>query len=219
MELSGQQSTLLTVSEELPFRHKTSQYSTEHYMPKRLPWRKGWLLKKSLTLLLAVCVIGISAGIFLYKDRITEFRDYGYLGAFLANLISNATVFLPVPSGLIVIALGAFLSPLLVGVAAGAGAAIGEMSGYLLGYSGRAVIRNSKTYERSVLWLKRWGAVTIFVFAVTPLPFDLAAIAAGALRFPLWKFLIACWLGKTTLSLAIALAGAWGWKIAVPYLS
>lgn len=67
----------------------------------------------------ALLVIAITIGIFSYRDKIVEFRDYGYLGAFLANLASNATIFLPVPGGLIVVALGSFLSPFLVGLAAG----------------------------------------------------------------------------------------------------
>jgi len=51
-----------------------------------------------------------------------------------------------------------------------------------------------------------------------PLVFDLAGIAAGALRFPLWKFILLCWLGRTILYIFIALSGAWGWEIILPYL-
>ena len=39
--------------------------------------------------------------------------------------------------------------------------------------------------------------------------FDVAGAAAGILRFPLWKFLVACFLGKTPKSILVALAGAW----------
>jgi membrane protein YqaA with SNARE-associated domain len=52
--------------------------------------------------------------------------------------------------------------------------------------------------------------MTIFFLSAAPLFFDLAGIAAGALRFPIWKYFIACWLGRTVLYLAIAWAGAMG---------
>lgn len=218
-ELGEQHQGVLTASQELLSERPPNRWAIEHLLVAWLRLRKDQLIKGFLTFLPVLCVIAITVGIFLYRDEIVEFRNYGYLGAFLANLVSNASVFLPVPGGLIVVALGAFLSPLLVGLAAGTGAAIGEMSGYVLGYSGRVVLKDNKAYDRSVLWLKKWGVLTIFVFAVTPLPFDLAAIAAGALRFPVWKFLLACWVGKSLLSIAAALAGAWGWEIVVPYLS
>ena len=86
------------------------------------------------------------------------------------------------------------------------------MTAYLLGYSGRTVVENTRFYKQAVRWLNKWGSLTVFVFALTPLPFDVLGIAAGLLRFPLWKFFIAAWLGKTVLCIGLALAGAWGWE-------
>ena len=55
--------------------------------------------------------------------------------------------------------------------------------------------------------------MTLFVFTLLPLfPFDAAGMAAGTLRYPIWKFLLVCWLGKFPLYVAAALAGAWGWE-------
>jgi len=169
-------------------------------------------------LVTSLCVIGTTTVIFVYRSKISEFASYGYLGAFVANLVSNTTIFVPVPVGLIGVALGAILNPFLAGLAAGAGATIGEMSGYILGRSGRIVVNDSR-YVRAVQWLRKWANLTIFVFAATPLPFDLASIAAGALRFPVWKFLLACWLGKTVLAILLAFAGSLGWKIIIPFMS
>jgi uncharacterized membrane protein YdjX (TVP38/TMEM64 family) len=36
----------------------------------------------------------------------------------------------------------------------------------------------------------------------------LAGLAAGALRFPVWQFLLACWPGKTIKTVAVAYLGA-----------
>jgi len=105
-----------------------------------------------------------------------------------------------------------------VGLAGGAGAAIGEITGYIAGYSGRAVVARRKTYVRLEEWVKRWGTIAIFILSLVPLVFDLVGIAAGVLRFPLWKFILFCWLGRTILYIFIALSGAWGWEVILPYL-
>jgi uncharacterized membrane protein YdjX (TVP38/TMEM64 family) len=94
-------------------------------------------------------------------------------------------------------------------LAAGSGAALGELSGYLAGYSGQSVIRNNKTYLRLAEWIRRNGSLTVFLLAAIPNPvFDLGGIAAGASRMPVLKFLVWCWLGKTLRMYVVALAGA-----------
>ena len=55
-------------------------------------------------------------------------ESVGYLGVFAAMIIVNASVFLPLPGFVIIAAAAAFLNPLLVGAAAAAGGAIGELS-------------------------------------------------------------------------------------------
>ena len=183
---------------------------------------QGSRLKKRLfSLLILLFIIAIMVGIFYfyryYPDRIAQLQGYGYLGAFLISLTLNATVVLPAGNILILAVLGAALpSAILVGLAGGAGAAIGEITGYMAGYSGRTVVKQ-KTYARLESWVKRWGAMTIFLLSVFPFVFDLAGIAAGVLRFPFWKFLLACWLGRTILYIVIALAGAQGWDIVMRF--
>jgi len=169
--------------------------------------------KKIITpLLTLLLVIAISVGIFLYRGKVAELEGYGYLGAFLVSLVSNATIILPAPGLLIILALGTAFPPVLVGLAAGIGAAIGEMTCYMVGYSGQGIVENRRLYGKSVQWLKRWGALTVFIFAATPLPFDVMGIAAGLLRFPFWKFFLACWLGKTVVNILAAYAGLYGWE-------
>ena len=87
----------------------------------------------------------------------------------------------------------------------------------MVGYSGRGVVENRRLYDKSAQWLKRWGVMTIFLFAATPLPFDVMGMVAGLLRFPLWKFILACWFGKTLKYIGIALAGAWGLEAVLRY--
>ncbi|MBA7613467.1 hypothetical protein ES703_20717 [subsurface metagenome] len=185
---------------------------------------KGRLKKKLIPLLILLVVIAIWVGIFCfyqhYPDKFDQLRGYGYLGAFLLSLLFNATVILPLGAIGIVFALGAVLPlPVVVGLAGGIGAAIGEITGYMAGYSGRGIARRSQMYSRVEGWVRRWGAIAIFIFSLVPFAFDLVGIAAGILRFPFWKFFLLCWAGRTILYIGAALAGAWGWEVALPYLN
>jgi membrane protein YqaA with SNARE-associated domain len=126
---------------------------------------------------------------------------------------------LPAGNFLIIAALGAVLpSAVLVGLVGGLGAAIGEITGYAAGYSGQAIIQRRKIYERLEGWVKKWGAPTIFVLSMAPLVFDLVGLAAGALRFPFWKFFLATLLGRTILYIGIAWAGAKGWDAVLGFI-
>ena len=123
------------------------------------------------------------------------------------------------PGLVLLFALGASFNPILVGLTGAAGGAIGELSGYVLDYSGTAFIRNTRLYLKAEDWMKRLGSVAIFLFALVPfLHFDLAGIAAGVLRFPIWKFLIACGLGKAILYTGLAFASHWGWDFVQRFL-
>jgi membrane protein YqaA with SNARE-associated domain len=144
-----------------------------------------------------------------FRDELARFERYGYPGVFLISLLGNATVILPAPSLAVVFGMGGLLNPLFVGLVAGVGEALGELTGYLAGYGGRAVIEDREMYGRLERWMQRHGSVTVFVLSAIPNPiFDLAGIAAGVLRFPLQRFLLSCWVGKTLKTTAFAFAGA-----------
>jgi membrane protein YqaA with SNARE-associated domain len=164
-------------------------------------------IRRGVALVLAV---GITATVLYLADEIQRFQAYGYPGIFAISLLGNATLILPAPSLAVVFAMGRVLHPLLVGLCAGPGEALGEITGYLAGYSGRAVIENRAMYERLEGWMRRYGGLTVFVLSVIPNPlFDLAGIAAGVLRYPPWRFLLFCWMGKTIKTIAFAYAGAY----------
>jgi uncharacterized membrane protein YdjX (TVP38/TMEM64 family) len=183
-----------------------------------------WLKKWVATLVSLLLVIAIIAAVlYLYRqkpDIVDELKVYGYLGAFLILLISSATIVVPVPGLIIVFALGALLNPFLLGLVSGVGGTIGEMTGYLLGYSGRAAIKNISLYNRMEKWMRRWGGVTIFVLAVIPNPvFDVAGAVAGALRFPVWKFCVYGGAGRIIKNTLVAFAGAWGLEFVLRFIS
>lgn len=185
--------------------------------------KRHWLKARVLPLLVLLLVVAIVVGVFyLYRshpEKIEELEGWGYLGAFLISVTLNATLVLPAGNFLIMAMLGAALpSATIVGLVGGLGAAIGEITGYAAGYSGQAIIQRRQIYIRLEKWVKKWGALTIFLLSAAPLFFDLAGIAAGVLRFPFWKFFVATWLGRTILYLGIAWAGAMGWEAALRFL-
>ena len=91
------------------------------------------------------------------------------------------------------------------------GSALGEITGYYAGYVGEKIIVNeqNRTYQRAVSWMKRYGIWTVLVIAAIPLVlFDVVGLIAGALRLPLWKFLLACWAGRIPKAFIEAYIGA-----------
>jgi membrane protein YqaA with SNARE-associated domain len=164
-------------------------------------------LFQALTL---IFVIGITIYVYAIRDQAPALARYGYPGIFLLSILANATIILPAPGLAIVFTFGGVFSPLGVGLAAGLGAAIGELSGYLAGVSGQAIIDNPKLYGRFEGYMRKYGGLTITALAFLPLPvFDLAGVAAGALKMPVHKFLLYCAAGKIPKMILVAYAGAY----------
>jgi uncharacterized membrane protein YdjX (TVP38/TMEM64 family) len=160
-------------------------------------------------LLALLFVIAISAAIIIFRDQLARLMAYGYLGLFLLNVAASATLILPVPGLALAFAAGSSFSPLGVGLAVGCGSTVGELTGYLAGYSGRGVVENQAQYERVQGWMRRYGLWVIFVLALIPNPlFDVAGIFCGVLRIPAWKFLLAAGVGKVLKATLIAYLGA-----------
>ncbi len=162
-----------------------------------------------LRILALVFVIALTTLLFIYRDQVSQLQGYGYPGIFLFSILANATIIIPMPGVLFTSAMATIFNPFWVAVAAGSGATIGEMSGYLAGYSGQSLINHNKTNDKIEYFIKRYGAVTIFILALIPNPLvDIAGMTAGALKMPLYRFLIFLWLGKIGKMLIFAYLGA-----------
>jgi uncharacterized membrane protein YdjX (TVP38/TMEM64 family) len=170
--------------------------------------------KRRLTILRIITLVGVLVLIvvlFLFRDQVKKLQEYGYAGIFLISIAANATIIIPLPGVAFTTAMGAIFNPIGVAVAAGAGAAIGEFSGYLAGFSGQGVVEKVAIYQRLTDWMRRhqnlaYLAIVALAFIPNPL-FDLAGMASGALKLPPWKFLLACAIGKILKMLMFAYAG------------
>ena len=167
----------------------------------------GWRLN-FLRILALAAVIAITVYIYACRSQLEHLEVYGYPGIFLLSILANATVILPAPGIAITFALGAVFNPIGVALAAGAGASLGELTGYVAGLSGQVFVERANLYDRLERWTTQYGGFLILVLALVPNPFfDLAGAAAGALRMPIHKFLFWTLIGKTIKMLGFAYAG------------
>jgi len=154
---------------------------------------------------------------------ISLMQTYGYFGIFLISIIESSTIIFPLGFAVVIFTSPTLLglNPLLVGLSAGAGAAIGEFTGYAIGFGGRKVIE--KKWKKDIkkaekLFQKYGGFWVILLFAATPLPDDIVGILGGSLKYPLKKFFLASLIGKIILNLALAYAGFYSisWILNMP---
>jgi membrane protein YqaA with SNARE-associated domain len=132
--------------------------------------------------------------------------QYGYIGIFLISLLGSISIFFPIPYTAVIFTIAPLFDPLLVALASGAGSAIGEFSGYLLGLGGRKVISEKRKgqMEALVKIFGKYGPIAIFLFALTPLPDDLLFIPLGMMHYSFLKAFIPAIIGKICMSLIIA---------------
>jgi membrane protein YqaA with SNARE-associated domain len=131
--------------------------------------------------------------------------QYSYFGAFLVGLITSSTIFLPLP-GTVMISLMAGiegLNPILLGIFAGLGSTIGELTSYLIGrgVSVKDVEKlkgwKRKFFESVFKYFDKYGFFTVIIFAFQFIvPFDFIGIFAGFSKMKVSHFFLATLIGK-----------------------
>ena len=178
---------------------------------KSLPPTPSERRLRVVRVLTVVAVIAALATALEFRNRIEDLEGYGYAAVFLVGLVSNATLILPVPGLAVSSVLGSVFNPWIVGLVGGLGQALGELTGYMAGYSGQTWLEERPRYRRLVRWMQRYGVLTVFVLALLPNPlFDVAGVIAGVLRLGVWRFLLSCAAGKIIKNIGFALAGYYG---------
>ncbi len=185
--------------------------------------QRGFVWRLEYTLLVGVALLMTAFAIaFFYVGADTSnLRSWGYAGVFLINLVGAASILLPSPAVASVFGGGALLDDFLgvpafiwVGLVAGSGESLGEFTGYAAGYGGRVVFENRPQYKRVHRWMERHGTATMFGLSIFPNPlFDLAGVAAGAVRMPIRRFFPAVLSGKIIKDTYLAAIGGLGASI------
>jgi len=136
--------------------------------------------------------------------------QYQFLGVFFISFIGSLSIVFPIPYTIVILFLGSQgWNPFLLAIAGGLGSALGEFSGYALGYYGARFISKERRRKMDffVKIFDRYGPVAVFLFALTPLPDDLLFIPLGILRYKFWKTFIPCLIGKFLMCFLLAYFG------------
>ena len=179
-----------------------------------------WVSKTSdLKIQLVALVLGIFAVslvfvIWMFVGGLSNsdwWKALGYPGVFFLSLLASGGMVFPIPSLAATCgAAGLDLNLIIVGVLAGLGETLGELVGYSIGFGGQSVVQRRRIYKRARTWMIRWGIGVLLILSIIPNPiFDFVGIAAGALRYPMKRFLITVWVGKTLKGLIIAHVCFW----------
>ncbi len=161
-------------------------------------------------LIIVAVVVGISLAAFFFQNRIIS-EPLGYGAVAGAVLLASGGLVVPVPHLLTSCGAATALNPAAVAIIAGLAGTIGELTGYFLGYSGSAVLERRRFYHRVEGWMRKRGWLILFLISAVPNPlFDVAGIAAGALRYPLWRYFVAVGLGKQVKFFIVAYACFYG---------
>lgn len=150
----------------------------------RLDWRYKIqiILAYSLAMMIAM---------YLLRPHLADLGNWGYLGAFIINGASNATIIFPAPGGALVAVMAKDFNPTLLGVAAGVGGTLGSLTAYLAGAVNSADVGRSRWGNALQRVMQRLGGLIIFFFSLIPfLPADVSGVIAGMTRYPLRKYLL-----------------------------
>jgi uncharacterized membrane protein YdjX (TVP38/TMEM64 family) len=179
--------------------------------------RRGWFrLEHAILLALVLMFTAYAVAYFIFDVNLESLRKLGYIGIFLIAMAGAATIVLPTPSTVAIFSGGVLLdpifgipAPLLVAIVAALGEAIGEFSGYGLGFASTDLVKQRRVYRKFEGWMRKRGMLTIFLLCTFPNPFfDIAGAAAGATRMAPRRFFIATLGGKFVKDLFLAFGGS-----------
>ena len=142
------------------------------------------------------------------QELFLKLKAYGYMGTFLACILLNATVLLPSSSTAVVMSMATIYNPVIVAIVGALGTTIGEYTGYLAGWFGRALVDENKLFQKILAIYSKSPGIAIILFAILPLPlFDVLGILAGSSKMKASKFFLFCLIGKTIKMMFYAFLG------------
>jgi membrane protein YqaA with SNARE-associated domain len=174
----------------------------------------GWAVRAVTACAGLATALLIVAAVYLISQGadFNALLQLGYPGVTVVMFFSSATVLLPAPGFASLMAASglAQLNPWVLGVFAGVGSSIGELTGYLVGASSRRVLHpgRGRWMRRCEFFMQRWGFLTILIMAMIPNPFfDAVGVLAGSLAYPARRLWTACLIGNTIKYTVLALLG------------
>ena len=179
-------------------------------------YRQHWLVQhqKFLTRVtpLLISIVFVATGLVLWTTGTFNIETAGYTSIWFLAFIGAALVFLPVSAlAAVCVAATVDLNPFLIAVVAASAEAIGELTGYLAGMGGKAVFERNRFYLRFKNLFLRYAALTLFLGSIIPNRlFDIMGVAAGSILYPVRRFLLLVFIGKTIKFTWVALGCYYG---------
>lgn len=166
--------------------------------------RRGWVS------IIGVFVVALLSGALLWRLMVQgeALGRLGLIGVFVASMLSHLTVvardmFIP-----LFLPLASVYHPVVLGSVAGTGAAIGEVTTYLLGWGvAESMETMSDTEDKIAKWIKKYGLWAVLLVALTPLPDTPIVILAGSRKLPFRRLLAIEVAGKSALYSVGAVVG------------
>ena len=166
--------------------------------------------RNALLSIIGVIVVALISGGLLWKLMVQgdSLGQLGLIGVLIAAMLSHLTViardmFIP-----LFLPLASVYHPIILGTAAGTGAAIGEVTTYFLGWGvAESLEEMSDAEDRIARWINKYGLWAVLLVAITPLPDTPIVILAGSRKLPFAKLTVVEIVGKSALYSVGALMG------------
>ena len=168
------------------------------------------LKRQAVISIIGVITVALLSGGLLYRLMIQgdSLGNLGLIGVLIAAMLSHLTVvardmFLP-----LFLPLASVYNPIILGTAAGTGAAIGEVTTYFLGWGvAESMEPLNDSEDRIARWINKYGLWAVLLVAMTPLPDTPIVILAGSRKLPFTKLAIVEVFGKSALYSVGAMMG------------
>ena len=149
---------------------------------------------------LLISIVFIATGLVLWTNGSLNVGTVGYASIWFLAFIGSALIFLPVSAlaGVCLAVAAADLNPVFIAITAASAEAIGELTGYLAGMGGKSFFERKRFYLRFKNLFSRYAGLTLLAGSCVPNPlFDCLGIAAGSILYPVKRFLLLVFIGKT----------------------
>ncbi|MGH8934132.1 MAG: TVP38/TMEM64 family protein [Egibacteraceae bacterium] len=174
--------------------------------------RRYWSVAGAIVvLLLAGFLVVEGLGLPLLSDPTVPLEEAGPWAGFLALALLAVDAVLPVPSSLVMVALGAIYGPVLGIFLALLGRVLMALAGFAAGRRGGPLLNRLVSPEariRADLLLQRWGIMAIMITRPVPLLAETVVILAGASSITWVRLAMAALVGSVPEAVLYGLSGA-----------
>lgn len=137
-------------------------------------------------------------------------QSYGLMGLFIVNILSSSI--LPLPSEPAMFFANKFFDPFSILIFSLAGAMIGSMTNYYIGYSGvRQILhlfkRDISKEKKARKWIEKYGLWSLIIVQWIPIVGDPVMVLMGLYKTNVKKFLLFLFIGEFIKAFSVVYLG------------